>query len=56
MFVLFAAVYAFFWGPAAIIFSLIFRRTIGKEHVEEPAMYRVLRERRMARESHEPPR
>jgi hypothetical protein len=56
MFVLFAAVYAFFWGPAAIIFSLVFRRTIGKEHVEEPAMYRVLRERRMARESHEPPR
>lgn len=47
LFVLVLSAFALFWGPAAIIFSLIYRRTIGRERVEEPAMYRVLSERRM---------
>jgi hypothetical protein len=50
LFVLIVSAFAFLWGPTAIIFSLIYRRTIGREKIDEPAMYRVLRERRMARE------
>lgn len=50
LFVLILSVFATFWGPIAIIFSLIFRRTIGRETVHEPAIYRALRERQMARE------
>lgn len=53
LFVLIVSAFALFWGPAAIIFSLIFRRTIGRESVDEPAMYRILRERQMAREAHD---
>jgi hypothetical protein len=56
MYVLFVAAFAFFWGPTAIVFSMIYRRTIGKEHLEEPPLYRVLRERRLARETRDPPR
>ncbi|HYI16951.1 MAG TPA: hypothetical protein VEX37_16245 [Thermomicrobiales bacterium] len=53
LFVLILSAFAVFWGPTAIIFSLIFRRTIGRETVDEPAMYRVLSERRVAREGHD---
>ncbi len=53
LFVLILSVFALFWGPTAIIFSLIFRRTIGRETVDEPAMYRALRERRVAREGND---
>lgn len=53
MFVLILSAFAFLWGPSAILFSLIYRRTIGRETIEEPAMYRVLSERRMAREGHD---
>jgi hypothetical protein len=50
LFVLILSAFALFWGPTAIIFSIIFRRTIGRETIHEPDMYRVLRERRIARE------
>lgn len=50
LFVLILSAFALLWGPSAIIFSLIYRRTIGRETIDEPAMYRVLRERRVARE------
>lgn len=53
LFVLILSAFALFWGPAAIIVSLIFRRTIGRETIDEPAMYRVLRERRVGREVHD---
>lgn len=53
LFVLIVSAFALFWGPAAIIFSLIFRRTIGRETIDEPDMYRVLRERRVTRERHD---
>jgi hypothetical protein len=53
LFVLIVSAFAFIWGPSAIVFSLIFRRTIGREKVDEPAMYRILRERQMAREAHD---
>jgi len=53
LFVLIVSAFAFIWGPSAILFSLIYRRTIGREVVSEPAMYRILRERQMAREGHE---
>lgn len=53
LFVLILSAFALFWGPSAIIFSFIYRRTIGREVIEEPSMYRVLRERRVAREGHD---
>jgi hypothetical protein len=53
LFILILSAFAFLWGPTAIIFSLIFRRTIGRETIDEPAMYRVLRERRVAREGND---
>jgi hypothetical protein len=53
LFVLILSAFALFWGPVAIIFSFVFRRTIGRERIDEPAMYRILRERQMAREGHD---
>ncbi|MEX1158559.1 MAG: hypothetical protein WEC79_06485 [Thermomicrobiales bacterium] len=50
MFVLIVSAFAFLWGPTAIVVSLIYRRTIGRETVVEPAMYRILRERKVARQ------
>jgi hypothetical protein len=41
--------YAVFWGPASIVFSIIYRNTIGRQRIEEPEMYRVIRERSAAR-------
>jgi len=55
MFVLIFSAFSIFWGPTAIVFSLIYRRTIGRETIEEPAMYRVLSERRIARERRDAP-
>ena len=51
MFTLILSAFALLWGPTAIVFSLIYRRTIGREIIDEPAMYRILRERRIAGES-----
>lgn len=53
LFTLIMSAFAIFWGPSAIIFSLIYRRTIGREVVDEPAMYRILRERSMLGEGHD---
>jgi hypothetical protein len=53
LFTLIVSGFAFLWGPTAIIFSLIFRRTIGRKTIDEPAMYRVFRERRVVREGHD---
>ncbi len=50
MFVLILSAFSLLWGPTAIVVSLIYRRTIGRETIDEPAMYRVLSERRIARE------
>jgi hypothetical protein len=53
LFILILSAFSIFWGPSAIIFSLIYRRTIGREVIHEPAMYRILRERRIASEGHD---
>ncbi len=42
--------FALFWGPAAIVVSIIYRSTIGRERQEEPEMYRILRERSAQRD------
>lgn len=55
MFVLILSAFGLLWGPTAIIVSLIYRRTIGRETIDEPAMYRVLSERRIARERRDAP-
>ena len=41
--------FTLFWGPAAILFSLIYRKTIGKTVYTEPDMFRIMRERSDAR-------
>jgi hypothetical protein len=47
--VLIASAYALFWGPTSIVVALLYRSTIGRQRIEEPEMYRILRERSMAR-------
>lgn len=49
MVILILSAYAVFWGPTSVVFSLIFRSTIGKVRIEEPEMYRILRERSMVK-------
>ena len=39
-----------FWGPVALIMSIIYRNTFGKVHYEEPEMFRKMRERSEARQ------
>lgn len=46
MAILIACAYLIFWGPASIVVSLLYRNTIGRQRIEEPEMYRILRERR----------
>ena len=50
MAVLIFSAFALLWGPAAILVSLIYRSTIGRERREEPEMYRILRERSAQRD------
>jgi hypothetical protein len=38
-----------FWGPVALVLSIIYRTTIGKVEYEEPEMFRKMRERSEAR-------
>ena len=47
---LIACAFLMFWGPVALVFSIIYRQTIGKVHYEEPEMFRIMRERKEARE------
>jgi hypothetical protein len=48
MVVLILSAWAILWGPAAILFSIVYRTTFGRERIEEPEMYRILRERSAA--------
>jgi hypothetical protein len=41
--------YSMFWAPAAIVFGIIYRSTFGREKVEEPEMFRIMRERSAAK-------
>jgi hypothetical protein len=43
---LIVSAFAMVWGPVTVFFSLIYRRTIGREVVEEPEMFRLMRSRR----------
>jgi hypothetical protein len=45
MAVLIFCAFALLWGPVSIVVSLIYRNTIGRQHIEEPEMYRILRQR-----------
>lgn len=38
-------VYALAWSPAAIIFSIVYRRTLGREIIDESDFYQKLHER-----------
>jgi hypothetical protein len=49
MVILIASAYALLWGPTAVLVSIVYRSTIGRERIEEPEMYRVLRERSVAK-------
>lgn len=40
-----------FWGPVALVMSIMYRNTIGKVKYEEPDMFRIMRERSEARQS-----
>lgn len=37
--------FALLWGPAAIVVSILYRATIGRQKIEEPDMFRIMRER-----------
>ena len=39
-----------FWGPVALVISIIYRQTVGKVRYEEPEMFRIMRERSEARQ------
>lgn len=45
MAILIFSAFALLWGPVSVVVSLIYRNTIGRETIEEPEMYRVLRNR-----------
>lgn len=45
MAILIFSAFAVLWGPTSIAVSLIYRNTIGREQIEEPEMYRILRQR-----------
>lgn len=38
--------YLMFWGPLAIVAAFIYRRTIGKEYIVEPEIFRKIHERK----------
>jgi hypothetical protein len=42
--------FATVWGPVAFVVCLLYRLTIGRERIVEPEMYRILRERSVARQ------
>lgn len=50
MAILIFCAFSLLWGPAAIVVSLFYRSTIGRERREEPEMYRILRERSAERD------
>lgn len=48
--VLIICAYAALWGPTSILIGLIYRNTFGRQRIEEPEMFRIMRERSLARE------
>ncbi len=46
---LIACAFLMFWGPVALVMSIVYRQTFGKVHYEEPDMFRIMRERSEAR-------
>ena len=48
--VLIICAYLAFWGPASILVGLVYRNTFGREKIEEPEMFRLMRERSLARQ------
>lgn len=53
MLVLIVSVFIMLWGPTAVVVGLLYRNTIGKVRIEEPDMFRLMRERREGRETRE---
>jgi hypothetical protein len=53
MALLIACIFAIFWAPAAIVIAIIYRSTIGRERIEEPDTFRIMRERSAAKLSQE---
>ena len=45
MAILIYAAFAILWGPTAFVMALIYRSTIGRRKIEEPEMFRIMRER-----------
>jgi hypothetical protein len=45
--------YSIFWAPASILFAIIYRSTVGREKIEEPDMFRIMRERSAAKVTQE---
>ncbi len=45
MAILIYSAFAILWGPTAFLFALIYRSTIGRRKVEEPELFRLMRER-----------
>lgn len=45
MAILIYSAFAILWGPAAFVLALIYRSTIGRRKIEEPDMFRIIRER-----------
>jgi hypothetical protein len=54
MAVLIACAYILLWSPTAIVAALLYRSTIGRQRIEEPEMFRTLRERLAARNTSPP--
>lgn len=53
MAVLIYAAFAILWGPTAFVLAVLYRATIGRRRVEEPEMFRIIRERSALRSSGE---
>jgi hypothetical protein len=45
MTILIFSAFAILWGPASLVVSLLYRNTVGRQRIEEPEMYRIIRER-----------
>ena len=45
MSILIYCAYILLWGPVAFVAALIYRTTFGRRAIEEPEMFRIIRER-----------
>lgn len=48
-FLIFCA-FTLLWAPTAIVVALLYRNTVGRQHIEEPDMFRLVRERSATRD------